>query len=117
MPSDTEVASTIAELRQRVHELRAELEQAERERDEALERVQTRIEESSIYRVYDEAMARAQAAEARLAKVPALVEALRPFTEWDFDQEPSPPLPEITRLVFREDQQRARDALAVWEQE
>ncbi len=45
----------------------------------------------------------------------ALVEALRPFTEWNFDKEPSP-LPPITLLLFREDQERARAALAAQEQ-
>ncbi len=87
MPSDTEVASTIAELRQRVHELRAELEQAKRERDELLH--------------YED---RALTAEARLAKVPALVEALRligdPTDERNHERHPS---------------KIARDALAVWE--
>ncbi len=105
MPMDT--APVIAEL----DALLAELEQAERERDEALQRVETRIEESGVYRVYDEAMERAQTAEARLESVPALVEALERVLSW--------PLPQGTVESYSLPQwlaKEARAALARYEQ-
>ncbi len=86
-----------------IETLLSELERAERERDEAHSDLRG-AENRLIY------------ATAHLAKVPALVEALRNFTQWDFDKEPIPLL-DITRLVLREDKERGLVALAALEQE
>ncbi len=97
-----------------------ESQKAEVRRD-ALEKLRIVERGNSMQRIVltnaeaDALLAELKQAEARLASVPALVEALRPFTEWDFEKEPSP-LPPITLLVFREDQERARAALTVYEQ-
>ncbi len=79
--------------------LRSELEQAERERDEALRG------ESAI-KAHDWLLAEHRAAEARLAKVPALVDVLRGLAD-----------PLMARFTVADCQRIARSALASWESE
>lgn len=76
------------------------LEQTERERDLAREEVRLR-EESQIPVIPRAAAERLSNAEARLAKVPPLVKAMRQIARWGYE--------------FDGTAQTAKDALAAWE--
>jgi hypothetical protein len=95
-------------------EWREKLEQSERERDEALN------ERDGTAFIRDLAEAKNRKLEARLAKVPALVEALRWYGDrhnWTQPTSYETRIHDPESKVVHDYGTKARDALAVWEQE